>query len=466
MTKKILDRSAYLAVLLAALSLSCKRLIDIPPNPPTSITQTQQFSDSASTMTAIAGVMSYPANGVNGFTFNDGLLSRYTGLSSDELITTQTDRNYTDFYSANLTSQNVVVNTMWSNPYIGLYPVNASLEGIAASPGLSASLKQQLTGELKVVRSMYLFDLTNLFGGIPVVTSSDYKKTNLLGRAPVDSVYRQIIRDLTDAKAALPVTYPSAGRARPNKYTVQAFLSRVYLYRGQWQSAYDEANAVIGSGVYKLEPELNKVFLDGSVEAIWQLPAVNGYNMTYEASNYIPYSAGVIPNYLLTPTLQAAFETGDQRFRKWTNAAVVTIGGSTQTLYYPFKYKQVTPVSPVEAFMVFRLADIYLVRAEAAARLGRTVDALADLNLVRARAGLGASTASVQDDVINAILHERQTELFTEWGNRWFDLKRTGTADAILKPLKTGWQATDTLYPIPQGQLNINIALKQNPGYQ
>ena len=116
--------------------------------------------------------------------------------------------------------------------------------------------------------------------------------------------------------------------------------------------------------------------------------------------------------------------------------------------------------------MVLRLADIYLIRAEAAARLGNTAEALDDLNLVRARAGLGASTASVQDDVVNAILHERQVELFTEWGNRWFDLKRTGTVDAVMAPLKPGWQPTAALYPVPQTQLNVNGALKQNPGYQ
>jgi starch-binding outer membrane protein, SusD/RagB family len=467
MTKKILNQYICLAGLLwlAVLTPACKRLIEIPPNPPTSITQTQQFADSAAAMTAIAMIYSYPSNGVTGFTFNDGELSPYTGLSSDELATSYTDHNYTDFYNEHVNAMNVFVSSLWSDPYIGLYPVNASLDGIAASPGLSAGFKQQVTGELKVIRALYFFNLVNLFGPVPLVATSDYKQTGQLGRASVDSVYSQIIRDLTDAKAALPVTYPSSGRVRCNKYTAQALLSKVYLYRQQWQLAYDEANAVIGSGIYSLEADLNAVFLDGSKEAIWQLPATSGVNMTMEATNYVPYSSGTTPNFILTPALQSAFEAGDQRWQDWTSPVVVN-NGSPQTYYFPYKYKQRTPGVTAEDFMVLRVADIYLIRAEAAARLGQTADALDDLNLVRARAGLGVSTASVQGDVINAILHERQVELFTEWGNRWFDLKRTGMVDAVMAPLKAGWVATDSLYPVPQTQLNVNGALKQNPGYQ
>jgi len=467
MTKKILNRYICVAGLLwlAVLIPSCKRLIEIPANPPTSITQTQQFADSATAMTAIAMIYSYPSNGVTGFTFNDGLLSPLTGLSSDELGTSYTDHNYTDFYNEHPTALDVYPGNLWSDPYVGLYPVNASLDGIAESPGLSAGFKQQLTGELKVIRALYFFDLVNLFGAVPVVTTSDYKQTDQLGRTSVDSVYGQILRDLTDAKAALPVTYPSAGRVRCNKYVAQALLSKVYLYRQQWQLAYDEANAIIGSGVYSLETDLNKVFLDGSKEAIWQLPALSGVNMTMEATVYIPSISGTIPNYFLTPALQSAFEAGDQRWQDWTSPVVVD-NGSPQTYYFPYKYKQRTPGTTLEDFMVFRLADIYLIRAEAAARLGNTSDALDDLNLIRGRAGLGASAASVQADVIDAILHERQIELFSEWGNRWFDLKRTGTVDAVMAPLKPGWQPTAALYPVPQTQLNVNGALKQNPGYQ
>src|SRR6186713_1104037 len=196
MTKKNFNQHIYVAVLLwvAALSPSCKRLIEIPPNPPTSIAQAQQFADSAITMTSMASIYSYPSNGVTGFTFNDGLLSVNTGLSSDELGTSLAGSDNNAFFNENLLSVNYIVNSLWTDPYTGLYPVNATIEGVAASPGLSAGLRQQLTGELKVVRAMYYFHLVNLFGAVPLVTTSDYKQTAQSARTSVDSVYGQIIR--------------------------------------------------------------------------------------------------------------------------------------------------------------------------------------------------------------------------------------------------------------------------------
>ena len=115
--------------------------------------------------------------------------------------------------------------------------------------------------------------------------------------------------------------------------------------------------------------------------------------------------------------------------------------------------------------MVFRLAEQYLIRAEALAQQNKLDSALADLNLVRQRAGLGNSTAVTGTDVLAAVMHERQTELFAEWGHRWFDLRRTGTIDAVLGAVKPGWQPTDSTLPVPFTQIQDNSLLTQNPGY-
>ena len=452
-------------LLVTLLSSSCKQLIEIPPNPPTQITETQQFADSATAMTAVAGVYSYPANGNYSFRFNDGYLTLYGSLSSDELSTS--GNGGTDdlqFFENNVTPFNSTLNTVWSDPYAGLYPVNAVLNNLTNSNNLSASFKKEITAEMKVVRSLYYFYLINLFGDVPYVASTDYKQTALIPRTPVDTVYNHILTDLTDAQQVLAADYPSSGRVRPNLYTVDAFLSKVHLYRKEWQKAYDAATVVIGSGIYNLEPDLNNVFLDGSQEAIWQLPAtsVPGNSVTRDASNFIPYSSGSAPNYLITTSLLNAFESGDQRLTNWTTQIVV----SGQPLYYPYKYKNRTAPSPTtEDYMIFRLGELYLIRAEAAAELDNTAVALADLNAVRARAGLTPSAAVTQNDILAAIMHERQTELFCEWGNRWLDLKRTGTIDAVLGAEKPGWQPTDALYPVPNPQILVDNLLKQNPGY-
>lgn len=464
MIKLLFNNTKYIAglLLLTALTPSCKKLIDIPANPPTQITEAQQFADSASTMTAVAGVYSYTPFG-KGFMFNDAYQTICTGLSSDELSPTSTfDPYLLQLYDYGVTNLNTYANTLWANPYAGIYPINAILSNVTASNNLSAAFKTQITGEMKCVRAFYYFNLVNLYGGVPIVTSTDYKTTATLPRVSADSVYGLILADLADARQKLPAAYPSSGHLRPNLYTVLSLLAKVQLYRQQWQAAYDAANTVIGSGDYSLETDPNNVFLDGSQEAIWQIPATNNNDVTQEAHTFIPYNNTVIPQYLVTPFLQNAFEPGDLRLQNWIKDYVV----NGQDYYIPYKYKNVSPYSPTtEDYMLFRLAELYLIRAEAAAQLGNTVGALADLNQVRSRAGLTPSTASTQPDILTAIMHERQVELFTEWGSRWFDLKRTGAAGTVLSAEKTGWKPYQALYPVSKTQLQFNPALTQNPGY-
>ncbi|HEY5408357.1 MAG TPA: RagB/SusD family nutrient uptake outer membrane protein [Ginsengibacter sp.] len=453
-------------LLITGVVSSCKKLIKIPANPPTAITQSQQFADSVNAMTAVVGIYSYDNQGL-GFAFEEGDLSTRTGLSSDELSSTETsDADNQQFYSYGLTQLNDYVSSLWSNVYTTIYPVNAVIESVKGNSNLSASFVKQVTGEMLVVRSLYYFNLINLFGAVPLVTSTGYGKSADIPRTSVDSVYGQIISDLTTAEQNLTVSYPSAGHVRPNLYTALTLMAKVHLYLGDWQDAYNEADSVINSGIfYSLEPDLNNVFLDGSEEAIWQLP-VTGNQIVAEASTFIPYSPGTVPNYLLTPYLLNAFESGDQRRQDWVDSVTVNVGGNIQIFYYPHKYKNTVGGSiPAEDYMIFRLGEVYLIRAEAAAHLDNLNQALSDLDKIRNRAGLPNSTASGQTDILNAIMHERQVELFTEWGSRWFDLKRTGTAGAVLGSEKQGWQANAALYPIPQGQLQLDNLLTQNPGY-
>jgi len=452
------NRTVVGLLLLAVSFTSCKKLIEIPANPPSSITQAQQFADSSTTISAVAGVYTY--NGGNGFGYSDARLTYGTGLSSDELSYAQTDDTQ-QFYSYTITPLNSVVNSLWSNPYQSLYRVNAVLDGVTGNSGLSVTFQKQISGEMEVVRALYYFNLVNLFGGVPLVISTSYGETNRLPRASSDAIYKQVLIDLSDARKKLVAANPSAGRARPNLYTATALFAKVNLYLENWQSAYNEADSVIRSGNYTLEANLNDVFLNGSNEAIWQLPANQGYYGVADAQYFVPSSGA--PRYLLTPSLLNAFEAGDKRLENWVNSAVV----NGNTLYYPYKYKNVTADgTPTEDQMVLRLAEIYLIRAEAAAHLSNLDQALADLNKIRARAGLAASTVGAdQTAVLKAIAHERQVELFCEWGNRWFDLKRTRTAAAVLSAEKTGYNANAALYAIPQSQILLNNLLKQNPGY-
>ena len=116
--------------------------------------------------------------------------------------------------------------------------------------------------------------------------------------------------------------------------------------------------------------------------------------------------------------------------------------------------------------MVLRLAELYLIRAEARTQQNNFSDAESDLNAIRNRAGLPNTTANDRATLLTAIEQERRIELFAEWGHRWLDLKRTNRADTILNTFKApNWQVTDVLFPIPASQIDINGLLTQNPGY-
>ena len=148
--------------------------------------------------------------------------------------------------------------------------------------------------------------------------------------------------------------------------------------------------------------------------------------------------------------------------------------------YYPDKYKSDSFGAPVTEYeMVLRLGEQYLIRAEAEANgaNGGAASAVADLNVIRARAGLPAYSGSMnQDSVLNAIYHERQVELFTEWGHRWFDLKRDSLINSVMGspgnvfqekygPNAPNWNPNWQWYPIALGQLQADPKLVQNLSY-
>jgi hypothetical protein len=457
--------------LYAALILSaCNKLIKVPSNAGGQVVTSQVFTDSANATAGVLGL--YAAN-----TLVFQLPEQYSGLSGDELDYNATSVPYTEFYHDSLTEGNngtvaASASQLWT--YYGtqsIYLANAAIEGLNADNLISTSLAGQLIGECEVVRAFYYFLLVNFFGPVPIVTSSDFAVTEKLGRAPVDSVYGQIEKDLLDAQSKMSAAYPSAGRQRSNRYTALALLARVYLYRKQWSQASAMADSIISSGLYSLT-SFDNVFLDGSTEAIWQIGPSNTLRPEAPPGGAVflpilPPPFPIVPTYSMTAVQMAAFEPGDLRKSQWVYMDVV----NGTTYYYPYKYKNsgTSNASPgQEDLMVFRLAEIYLIRAEARAYLGDLAGAASDVNVVRTRAGLGPATFNTFQAAITGILHERQTELFCEWGHRWFDLIRNDSINAVLtreKPQYWAPDGHDALYPIPLTEILYNSNLTQNPGY-
>jgi hypothetical protein len=167
-----------------------------------------------------------------------------------------------------------------------------------------------------------------------------------------------------------------------------------------------------------------------------------------------------------------AFEPNDQRKIYWVDS----VKPSSKAYYYASKYKIGNVDATTQEYpIILRLAEQYLIRAEARAQLSNLPGSIDDLDKIRGRAGtaLIAVTNPIIDmaALLDKILHERQVELFTEWGHRWFDLKRTGNLNSVMAavtPVKgntAGWRAYQAVYPIPQEDLKKNVNLTQNEIY-
>lgn len=365
-----------------------------------------------------------------------------------------------NFYNHTVIAGNETVRSTWNTSYNLIYLCNAILEGLDNSTAISQDLKDQLKGETLFVRSLTYFYLVNLFGDVPYTTYTDYEINKNLSRTDEQEVYTNITQDLLLARSLLIEQYPSGERIRANRFVADALLARIYLYMGNYQQADIYASEVINHTQLYLLEILENEFLKESNSAILQLkPRQNGEN-TNEAGIFL-FEVG--PPFLvgLSPYVANGFEEGDLRRQLW----VKETGSEDQLWFMANKYKmRENTGTTVEYSIVFRLAEQYLIRAEARLNTGNLTGAASDLNMLRSRAGLPLVDTFV--DLQAVLLQERKSELFTEQAHRWFDLKRLGRAEEFLSPLKPNWSQTHLLLPIPEAELTINPNLQpQNPGY-
>ncbi len=445
---------------------SCKKFItaDVPRTSLVGASVFENDSTAKAAMTGIYNAMMLNLGTTSGLSQN---LSSYPGLSADELLSYATGAATNEFAQNSLTPGNNTVSILWRDLYRYIYISNSVIEGLSVNTGVSPAVKARVTGEAKFVRAFCYFYLVNLFGDVPLLLTTDYRVNAVSVRHATQQVYQQIIDDLNEARNALDGDYSfsSTQRIRPNKWAATALLSRVHLYIGNWLAAEELAGSVIAyTPLFSLKNNLNDVFLKNSTEAIWQLmSSVLNYN-TWEGSYYILIT---VPNmFALSPSLNNIFNDNDLRKSNW----IGRFNSGSQTYLFPHKYKirgGVAGTSLNEYAMILRLAEQYLIRGEARARQNNLTGGVSDLNIIRNRAGLTDTTITTQEGLLKEIAKERQRELFTEMGHRWFDLKRTSRTNDVLGPFKgTSWDSHDVLYPIPQSDIINNPNLTQNTGYE
>lgn len=472
--KKMNIKSLCAFIVLLVISPSCKKYLSVAP-PVTQLVTTSVFTSDA---TAIATQLAVYAK----MQIYPWTIDEYNGLSSDELATAKTDPFSLDLYGNLLNAKpDASTISIWPNAYSFIYQENAILEALPASAGISNVVKQQLTGEAEFTRAFWYFYLVNFYGDVPLITSTNYKVNSAMSRTTSAQVYKQIIADLNASQSHLSSNYLdgtdttiTTDRVRPTIWAASAMLARVYLFDASsnpsyYDSAEAQATRVINNPTQYSLTGLDAVFLKNSNEAIWQILPQSGSNYTNEGFNFILTSPPATSTSGITTSnvLLNAFELGDNRRTKW----VGSYSSNGNTWYFPYKYKGGRKATSVTEYsMVLRLGEQYLIRAEARAQQGNISGALADLNVIRNRAGLSNYSGLMDKaSLILVIQHERQVELFSE-GFRWLDLKRTGMVNSVMSivsPQKGGatWDPNQALYPIPVTDIQNDPNLAQNHGY-
>lgn len=381
--------------------------------------------------------------------FQDRERIAFPDLYADNLDFTGTFQTDREFGLRDVTTSNGAVLGLWSDPYNGINRANNVIAGTAAASDLSSAKASLYRGEALFIRAYHYLQLVNWFGGVPLVLepSKGVGEQSLVSRATAQEVYAQVVKDLEEAIPLLP---DGKVQGRATKGAANALAARAYLEMGDYAKARDKAQAVIASGTYSLPASFASVFTTKhSNESIFEVQYTS-LNRNSLAFWFFPQELGGRWGFSPTAELNNLYGASDAR-----GAAGIQI---TANKRYINKYPRIS--SGDDNFVALRLAEMYLIRAEANARTGAAeATVLADINIVRARAGATPVSVAGQANLLDAVLNERRLELAFE-GHRFFDLRRHGKATTKLQ-----MNTNRLVLPIPQAERDVNPNLTQNPGY-
>jgi len=431
---------------------------------------------------------------------------------------------YRQTWNANSGSALNDMNGAWSDLFSGVARSNLMISVMEQAGGSNPTAAQKSTlAELRVLRAWYYYMLQDFFGGVPLVTNTVVEQRPRVSR---DSMFKFIESELIAAAADLPAV-SATQYGRINKNVPNAILASLYINAGVFtkssdeinagayngcagvtvsggrtacQAAIDAANAVINSGDYQIETDWKANFSntnDASKENVFVIVHSSvsglGMNLPMRTLHYNQLSPSPWNGFATIAETYQQFAANDVRRDMWlvgqqysfnTGQPVNDRAGNplvfTQTIANPEQASEAEgprfnkfPPLPGAAdgdshpndYPFFRLAEMYLIRAEARNELNQTGQALTDVNLVRARAfepdqPAAAGTQAAMRDVI---LRERLLEFAAE-GKRRQDLIRFGRF-VQARQFKDAQQGFKVLFPIPQTQTQANPLLDQNPGY-
>ncbi|WP_064198633.1 MULTISPECIES: RagB/SusD family nutrient uptake outer membrane protein [Emticicia] len=387
---------------------------------------------------------------------------------------------------------NDLVGQYWQHCFNGINRTNQVLENVPKIV-MDETRKKHILAEAYFLRGLYYFHLAKTFGDVPLrQTSTKGIASTELAKSPVAEVYAFAIKDLEKAVADLPKTPKDKGRAAWG--AAIGVLAKAYLYAGNNVKAAENAQALIKSNTYSLVPNVldlyNPLKEDASrIEVIFaaefsSLPGLIGYDLLgfYAPANSPPvFSKTAFGSAFGYHAFYKSFTNDDKRKMlldtAYVNAQGKLIGQADVTLRDRIIVKKFMDPNSNGAngennFPILRLADVYLIAAEAEARAnGATQTAYDAINVVRKRAGLPNLVAGLSKDAfIEAVLQERSWELCYE-ADRWFDLTRTGNFKSVATALNSYYptrpvQDKHRFFPIPNAEILTNSKLEQNPAWK
>lgn len=451
----------------------------------------------------------YDALGINSNTFLARRVHYLTWFASGEAFSPSLSEqrllsNYT------FTTDHADISRVWNSMYDGISRANIVISR-ATEVSMDESRKQQLIGEARFLRALFYFYGVRLWGELPLIA---HEVANIdevdVARSPISEIYDLIIEDLEFASEVIPVTNQDG---RTTKGAAKGLLAKVYLTRA--------SSEVAGEDDYQLSASLSKEVIDmpehylmedyqdvfgppnefnpeslfewqgdrnltplGEHSILGSFTLPRGIRLIEEQN---PSDGGAIVSTIEYFNL---YDKDDYRRESTLVTEGVNLDGewvSWEEFSTPYpapcwKYVDRTVTSRSAFafsgnFIVLRLADVYLMRAEAINEIeGPTTEAYDMINTVRARArnrdgqtisDIPASLSGLsQDEFRDAVLHERAVELGFE-GHRWFDLVRTGRLVETLQNDFPDLPISEKhfLFPIPPDELILNEKLTQNPGW-
>jgi hypothetical protein len=440
-------------LILALLSLglfSCKKFLDVEPREYASDELT--IIDKNSAETALNGTYrALAATNYYGTTFQFAIYLQGGDLGWGDSRTVNRE-----FIQNNVRSDNEEVANVWNAIYKTINQANHVIAKVpqVTDAQFSAEARAKIVGEAYFIRALSYFDLARTWGGVQLVLSptTELSEKNGIPRSSLDQTYAQVLSDLEEAEKRLPLT---TNRVRATRKTVWALKSRYYLYRQEWAKAEEYASLLLtDASNYTLLKPYGAWFSNneiGTRESILETAYSSVIPNTHRNAWQPPAKGGIRSWFPLDKFVSLI---NDPQIGGNRN---VLIAQTPAGLWYGNLYYRNPAVDPS---YILRIAEQYLIRAEARAQLDNPEGALADLNAIRDRAGLEPSPAVTREEILLAIENERRFEFAFE-PHRWYDLVRTNRAAAVLNLS----DPNKYVLPIPISQLIIDPALKQNPGY-